>query len=725
MSTSNQIPYFGNFSVPFGSVRVDNLAKGKPVSFTDQIDLVFGTFTADDISTLGGDDIIVSLFGDDRILGGNGEDGVVAGDGNDFVSGGGDNDLIFGDDPFDVDPNISTGNDTLFGGEGTDTIGGGAGNDLIDGGSGEDFLIGGAGNDTIYAGDGVDSIITGFGDDTIYAGDGDDRVLAGDGDDQVFGEAGDDLLNAGAGDDTLNGGTGNDFIFGDTGNDIVKGGFGDDGVVGGVGNDLVLGEEGNDILVGVDNNNPAAGFGKGDVDILTGGAGEDTFVLGSIFPFGGQPAIFYNDGDVNSTGEADYALITDFELATSITKSGKGDRIQLVGSPKDYVLEQSPLGLPSGGAIYYTGAGKELIGIVEGISPDQLDLNDPSQFQYVTPETASVINSKQITLTIGDDLIFSSDEPEEIFGLGGNNTILSGGGDDKIVGGDENDGLIGEAGNDTIFGGSGNDLLFGDFPFYVEADAQNSGNDFIDGGAGTDTIGGGLGDDVLIGGEGGDNLFGEGGNDLIQGDAGNDNIFGGDGNDRIFPGTGDDNVLGGNGDDQITEEDGNNNILNGEAGNDTIIGGRGEDFIFGGIGNDTLIGGDGNDALVGVESFIAQFGLGRGEIDSLTGGAGSDTFSLGRILSDGTKVVFSDDGDPNSQGVEDYTLITDFEAGIDRIQLAGSANDYRLEQAPQDLPSGVGIFFTKAGSAPELIGLVQGASLDSLNLLKSTQFVFV
>jgi hypothetical protein len=66
----------------------------------------------------------------------------------------------------------------------------------------------------------------------------------------------DDCIDGLAGNDTLNGLTGNDTLTGGDGSDILNGGVGDDELTG----------------VG-------PGFGVGEMDKLTGGAGKDTFVL--------------------------------------------------------------------------------------------------------------------------------------------------------------------------------------------------------------------------------------------------------------------------------------------------------------------------------------------------------------------------------------------------------------------------------------------------------------
>jgi len=86
--------------------------------------------------------------------------------------------------------------------------------------------------------------------------------------------------------------------------------------------------------------------------------------------------------------------------------------------------------------------------------------------------------------------------------------------------------------------------------------------------------------------------------------------------------------------------DNSNDVINGQGGNDVLSGLSGNDTLRGGDGNDLLLGGEGDDVLVG--------GMGA---DTLTGGAGSDRF-----------VLASDSG---------TDTISDFQIGIDRIQLSG------------------------------------------------------
>ena len=127
---------------------------------------------------------------------------------------------------------------------------------------------------------------------------------------------------------------------------------------GGDGSDNLNGGSGNDWLRGV-----GSDFGTGTLDTLTGGNGQDTFVLGTS---GGA---FYNDLDEFSSGTSDRAIIADFNRAE--------DRIQLAGTASDYVLETSPLGGTSDTAIFLRASSfdgvDELVAIVRNSSGLILD----------------------------------------------------------------------------------------------------------------------------------------------------------------------------------------------------------------------------------------------------------------------------------------------------------------------------------------------------------------
>lgn len=116
------------------------------------------------------------------------------------------------------------------------------------------------------------------------------------------------------------------------------------------------------------------------------------------------------------------------------------------------------------------------------------------------------------------------------------------------------------------------------------------------------------------------------GNDVLVGNAVANFLSGGDGFDLLEGGAGNDELLGG-------------------KNGDELHGGQGDDLLRGGNGLDTLIGGEGNDTLLGA--------LGT---DVLTGGAGANVFRFNTAL----------------DGLINIDTITDFKAGIDKIELSAS-----------------------------------------------------
>lgn len=218
----------------------------------------------------------------------------------------------------------------------------------------------------------------------------------------LIGQASDDTIYAETGSNVVLGGTGNDQLWGGDGNDFIGGGSGSDYLWGDNGDDLLLGWFGRGGDSGVEADN-ATNFGQGEVDILVGGAGNDWFVLG-----GGQNLSYYDDGDANSEGLDDYALIEDFE---------NGDKILLSSRASRYVLDIIEGSLPAGVGIYeiaepfrpiepifatggttsgatiaspfIVGGGdpniarRELVGVVANADLSALSLTDNSQFVFL------------------------------------------------------------------------------------------------------------------------------------------------------------------------------------------------------------------------------------------------------------------------------------------------------------------------------------------------------
>jgi Ca2+-binding RTX toxin-like protein len=130
----------------------------------------------------------------------------------------------------------------------------------------------------------------------------------------VIGTSKADSISGNSLNNRLEGGAGNDFIFGAGGNDLLIGGTGSDFIDGGTGNDTLLGNSGNDSLLGGTGNDVLNGYGFtfGEVDTLSGGSGQDRFILGD------RSQTFYKDS-------SSFAIITDF-------RASDGDKIVLNGN---------------------------------------------------------------------------------------------------------------------------------------------------------------------------------------------------------------------------------------------------------------------------------------------------------------------------------------------------------------------------------------------------------
>lgn len=160
-----------------------------------------------------------------------------------------------------------------------------------------------------------------------------------------------------------------------------------------------------------------------------------------------------------------------------------------------------------------------------------------------------------------------------------------------------------------------------------------------------------------------------------------------------------------------------NDTLAGGTGNDTLAGGTDNDKLGGGFGNDSLSGGLGNDSLSGGNgNDILNGGSNNnnGEIDTLTGGAGGDQFVLRQNIyySSGFGEGATEDG-LSEVGLNDYTLITDFNISQDVIQL-NSSRDYAIYDLPFNVGSSApdtGIFLDSfSGLNSELISVIQDVS---------------
>lgn len=571
----------------------------------------------------------------------------------------------------------NTGNNFLYGNKAANVLSGNGGNDYFFGDQGDDILIGGDGNDTLEGGDG---------DDTLFAGEGTNTVRGGNGDDTLFGGTGTDTLEGGAGDDVYV--TDNLAEISDT-----------------VGNDAIA----SNVTVNLNDNPSIEGvYLTGSADVDAYGTDGDNLLVGNkgknhLFGFGGHDSLKGGVGDVLQGGFGGDYYTVDSEKAVIIEVNETPTLFF-----RDVVFAKSSFTLPDNVEdLQVIGQGAKF---GNGNSADNfINANGIAGGRAPQPQ-ALTLDGKA-----GNDSVSGGDGGDKLYGGDSNDFVFGNFGDDEIYGGrksgatvgSDNDELYGGVGSDKLFGGSGNDILYGDKS--VGGDDTGfpvgEGNDILDGGAGTDTLYGGKGNDRLIsdgagadtmsGGEGDDtyvitggsflvvsiNEAGAGGVDTVESFADvdlsasffNSPVITGDvENVRLtesvsfaggkFIPTGPANASGNALANLIT---GNslNNTLDGREGNDTLLGNGGDDTLIGGNGKDVLGGGVGDDTLNG-GNFSDE--------DSLTGGDGSDRYT---VFAYDVVVEELKDGDTDTvlTTVNNYQL----PKGVENLELA-SAGQFGL-----------------------------------------------
>ncbi|MGB7440461.1 MAG: peroxidase family protein [Coleofasciculaceae cyanobacterium] len=298
-------------------------------------------------------------------------------------------------------------------------------------------------------------------------------------------------------------------------------------------------------------------------------------------------------------------------------------------------------------------------------------------------------------------------------GTSGNETLNGGLGNDTINGQQGNDHLFGYAGDDRLNGGRGRDVLNGgsgndtllfsaDGIWNNDFQAINGGSPGIPGTAETILLGGyNRSFDQFIGGSGIDTIVGTSGNDaLFLDDSFSDIPSSGNSQARI---AGVEVFQLGDGNDiiNLTSEHTNysiDTILAGGNGNDVLWASSGNDELFGGRGDDRLDGGAGNDRLDGYDITGTEY-------DTLTGGAGFDTFVLGGFWG------------VSYQGLG-YATITDWDFERDHIEVIGNSSQYSLGYENR---SGDFQLDTLIRQGNDLIAVVE----DTTNVIFSRDFLFV
>jgi Ca2+-binding RTX toxin-like protein len=394
---------------------------------------------------------------DDTLIGGDGSEYFNGRQGNDSLDGGAGIDWIDFGSANRVMVDLGAGQATQFqGGSGGTTwidtfvrfenVVGADGDDTIIGDGQHNVLAGFESDDTIVGGGGKDTIFGGDGDDTLNGGAGADSMIGGEGDDTYFVDnAGDRVVEAAAGgDDTVitsvsmalplnieniffTGGAGI-IITGNNQANIIGGGASNDTLSGGAGIDTVSYALANRAVTINLETNTATGYGN---DVLsgfenaTGGTRADTLIGNS-----GRNVLDGSGGADRMTG-------------------GFGNDTYVVDNVKDKVIETS--NSTAAGALLLPGdpGGPALAGAAGVID---------TVISAVNYSLATLQFVENLTLDSSAARATGNALANKLTGNGGNNILNGGAGNDTLDGKAGSDRLLGGTGNDTLVWGEGDTI---------------------------------------------------------------------------------------------------------------------------------------------------------------------------------------------------------------------------------------------------------------------------
>ena len=498
------------------------------------------------------------------------------------------------------------GNDVVLGGSGGDTIDAGDGSNVVIGDNGvvtyvagalsevvtSDFLLGGA--DNITSGAGSDIVLGGLGGDTINAGAGGNIVFGDDGQVAFMSADGDasdiDLIDSLS---TTSGG-GIDTITTLGGSDIVIGGRFGDLINAGDGANLVIGDSGR-ITAAVANTPQWAGlamtlgliettaFDDGGADIITTGTGNDIVLGGdegdTLGVAAGHNIVLGDDGRI------------DFVRAERVAATGADS------DASDIDLIESTSTLLGGGLDTITSLGGDDI-VIAGRFDDNVNAGDGSNLVIGDSGRITAANLGAPRQLAGLAMTLGKVETIEVAD-GGADTLATGAGNDLVLGGAKGDTLTLGAGNDIAIGDNG-ELIWD-----AAGSADPSSLDVVRTTAvaigGNDTVYGNAGDDILVGGFGADKLYGGNGSAAAA-------VLGSDADTLLGDNAEVLNVVTLSTLRAATVW--TTDIVNTTGGDDTIEGNEDDDIALGGVGNDSIDGNTGRDVILGDQGVLTSRSVG-------------------------------------------------------------------------------------------------------------------
>ncbi|MDF0665708.1 MAG: calcium-binding protein [Nitrospira sp.] len=779
------------------------LAGGFDLTGTDGDDQITGTNVMDRIVTGDGADVLRSGLGDDRLDGGLGADRLFGGRGNDtylFGPGAGQDTIVEFQGSSDVirmAPGVAP----------SDVVVSRNNNDLVlslNGGADRltvslYFLAPPLQTELVQFSDGTvwdqalienltRPVISGTaGPDFLVGTNGHDRLVGLAGDDQLTGLAGSDLLDGGPGVDQLAGNSGDDTYIVDDQGDVVteSANEGIDTVRSSVTRTLETDVEnltltGSAAIHGTGNALDNVLIGNSGANVLTGGSGNDSYVIGA------------DDTVVESAGEgidgvqtgASSTLGTNVE---NLTLTGSASLIG-VGNELANVLKAdgsiSVLAGGDGNDTYVIGPNGDddiLIETVTGgidtviaghdyrlpVNIENLTLLDPRVPDFASFSLIPYGSFEQSVTGYGNNLA------NTLIG-GRTNNVLDGGlGADRLIGGDGNDTYVVDHVGDMAIeeASEGVDTVQSIVSYSLSANVENltligitpvngTGNELnneLRGNEASNVLDGGAGDDALLGFGGADTyLFGLG--------SGRDTVFdselageidtiqfnstvaaedvevyrNGFNLELVISGTTDElTVLSFFGSPEYDQKQVRfaddtlwnsaelsaraliGNVVTGSSESETILGSDGHDLLIGSSGNDVLMGGRGKDSLYGDLTFQPQSGQQVVGDDRLIGGVGDDSLIDFR----GNNVFDGGAGDDTlilGTGVD--RVLFGRGSGDDHVTLDNNRNDIDLiEMAAEIIPADV----VMTWRAPSVADILIPDSGDRLTVQLSTDWFAV
>ncbi|MCW0979952.1 hypothetical protein OK142_03955 [Agrobacterium sp. BT-220-3] len=481
-------------------------------------------------------------------------------------------------------------------GKGGDQLYGYAGNDILIGNDGADLLDGGEGFDAVSYINSNAGVTVNLTLNTLSGGHAVGDVLRGV--ENLLGSQHADILTGNSGNNHLEGYAGNDILDGKDGDDTLIGGAGGDVLNGGGGFDTVsYATAGMGIVINFHSGaftGDAAGDTFNSIESFVGSKFDDTFYstsAGDNFDGGnGTDTVNY----ANSLSAITINLLTGVNLGGDASRDVLTSIERIVGSAFADHLTSSKSGqfLQGGGGDDTYFVNTTLVTIAEAVSSGT-DTVRTSLSSYTLANNIEVL-----TFT----------------GIGNFNG--TGNSIDNI--------LNGSGGNDTLRGGAGMDILNGgagiDIASYSDSatgvkvnmtDGNHTGDAAGDSFSSIEGVQGSSHADVFIGGNGPFQFFGGAGNDTYIVESTNMAIieFANSGTDLVQTSltdyrlgahvenlvyTGNASFTGtGNGDDNVIIGGNLNDVLNGRGGMDTLFGGEGSDtFVFDNIADSSSQAGD-------------------------------------------------------------------------------------------------------------------------------------